>query len=368
MQFTIDAKRLAGALRKVKGATEKRNTMPILSSVVIDAIADSVTFSATDLEVGIQVTEKVAPNIALGSVVLPLDKLLKVARKLKGWVSFEALDNDYVAIGCEASGSKVTLAGNARAEYPILPGEPDRVRKVTGKALGEAISTVLHAASKDETRYNLNGIYIDADSKPTVRVIATDGHRLAVADAGPMLLPWEGGVIVPAKAAKLLVGFLKGEGSVAVAADAQSIRVSGDSWAVSIRLIEGEYPNYEQVIPETSAEYLTADTDTFTAAVGSALEMSAERSRAIKFVLNGGLELHSNNPDLGNAVVDCPCERSGYRDLTLAFNGRYITDAVTAVCGGRVRIDFRGKDPETSPVKISGSEPFPFAVVMPMRV
>ncbi len=365
MQFSIDAKQLVGALRKVKGATEKRNTMPIRESVVIDAIADSVTFSATDLEVGIQVTEKVAPNITLGSVVLPLDKLLKVARKLKGVVSFESLDNDYVAIGCEESGSKVTLAGSSREEYPVLPGEPERVRKVTAGALGKAIVTVLHAASADSTRYNLNGIYIDADSELTVRVIATDGHRLAVADAGPMLLPWEGGIIVPAKAAKLLAGFLKGADSVSVAADARILRVSGDSWAVSIRLIDGEFPNYEQVIPKAVNDTVTADPAAFSEALGAARELAAERSQAVKLVLNGGLEFHANNPDLGDSVVKCACERWGAENWELAFNGRYLADAVKAVCDSRVKIEIRDA---TSPVRISGAEAFPFAVVMPMRL
>ena len=368
MQFTIDAKLLVRALRKVKGAIDKSNRIPILNSVVIETNADSVIFTATDLEVVVEVIEYAAFDQHDGSVVIPLEKVLKLARKLKGPVSFESADYNAVVIRCPERGSKTTLAGSPRDEFPSLPGVPEKQVEVDAKALGTAIATVLHAASKDETRYNLNGVYIDSDSEPTVRVVATDGHRLAVADAGSMNLPWKGGITVSLKGAKYLTDFLKGEDTVTVACESNALRVSGDSWSISTNLLEGEFPNYSQVIPKMIGETLIADPAQFSAALETAYEMAAERSKAVKIVLNDGLEFHTQNPDIGDSVVECPCERSGTETRTLAFNGKYLADAVAAVCDSRVMIEFAPNTPELSPIRISGSEPFPFCVVMPMRV
>ena len=98
---------------------------------------------------------------------------------------------------------------------------------------------------------------------------------------------------------------------------------------------------------------------------GAALELAPERSGAVKLVLNGGLEFHTNNPDLGDSVVECPCERSGSDSIEVGFNGRYLAQAISAVCDSRVKLEVKDA---TSPVRISGAEPFPFAVVMPMRL
>lgn len=369
MQFTIEATKLVGALKKVKGAIAKRNSMPILGSVVIEAYADSVTFKATDLEVGIEAVESEALVQVEGAAVIPFEKTLRLARKFKGAVSFKLNDQNHVEIGCRELGSQTRIAGSPRSEYPALSEAPTRHYRVEAEPLRAALETVLHAVSKNETRYNLNGVYIDADSKPTPRVIATDGHRLALADAGPISLPWEGGVIVPWNGVANLVSLLKGEATVAVAIDPEgrkrSLWIAGSDWALAVRLTEGEFPNYEQVIPKAVNDTVIADPKEFSAALATALELAAERSRAVKLVLNGGLEFHTNNPDLGDSVVACPCERSQTEEWSLAFNGRYLADAVKAVCDTRVMLEFRDA---TSPVRISGAEPYPFAIVMPMRV
>ena len=110
---------------------------------------------------------------------------------------------------------------------------------------------------------------------------------------------------------------------------------------------------------------MIVDPAAFSAALGTASELAAERSQAVKLVLNGSLEFHANNPDLGDSVVECPCEQRGAEKWEITFNARYLADAVKAVCDSRVKIELKDA---TSPVKISGSESFPFAVVMPMRI
>jgi len=369
MKFSLDAVLLVKALRRVKGAMSKRVTMPILGSVVIEARKGKVTFRATDLETGVEITERGAVVEKHGVVVLPLDKALKLIRKLKGQVSLESGDAFATVIRCPDRKSKTTLAGHPVDEFPTLPSVLENSLEIDAGAFGTAVATVLHATSKDETRYNLNGVYIDAGSKKkSVQVVATDGHRLAVADMGSIKLPWEGGIIVPLKGAKYLTDFLKGEDTVTIAHEKNALCVSGVSWVVSIRLIDGEYPDYKKVIPKKGGETLTADQKEFSEALATANEMALERTRTVKLVLDGGLELHTSNPDLGDSVVECPCEWSGTEARKLAFNGRYLTEAIAAVCDGRVRIEFAPDNAELSPIRISGSKKFPFAVVMPMRV
>ncbi|KKL54458.1 hypothetical protein LCGC14_2265200 [marine sediment metagenome] len=369
MKFTIDAALLAKVLRKVNGVVEKRNVMPILASVLIEAHGNSVTFRATDLEIGVEITETDVLVADEGSVIVPVEKVLKLTRKLKGQVSLKSAKDDTLVITCPSRRSRTTLAGSPVDEFPAHPPVPGKQVEVDAGALGTAIATVLHACSKDETRYNLNGVYIVTAPTRIVKVVATDGHRLVVASAGSMKLPWKGGIIVPLKGAQYLVNSLKGEDTVEIAYEKSALRVSGGSWVVSIRLIEGEFPNYNQVIPKKVGDTLIVDKKEFSDALATANEMAAERSRAVKLVISaGGLELHTSNPDFGDSVVECPCGWSGSVPRTLAFNGRYLTDAVAAVCNGRVRIDFSSPKAEFSPIRISGSEEYPFCIVMPMRV
>ncbi len=370
MRFTLEAKDLVAALRKTKGATEKRNYMPILACVVIDAHADTVTYAATDLEVSVEIVDPLALVQTEGSAVLPLDKLLKLARKLKGAVSFESAKDDAVVIRCEERGSTTTLQGSARDEFPTLPGEFSADQsEIDAVTFGSALAAVLHAASKDESQYNLNGVCVDADTYETPRAVATDGQRLAIADMKSLSLPWTGGIIIPLKGVKLLVGLMKGEEAVRVATDPapfKSLRIAGDTWTLTVRLIEGEFPNYEQVIPKTIGETVTVDRDEFAAALDTASELAAERTMTVKLVINSGIDLCTNNPDLGDSVVKCSCDRAGTEEIEVGFNVKYLADAIKAVCDGRVTLEFA--DYKWAPVRISGSEPTPFAIVMPMRL
>jgi DNA polymerase-3 subunit beta len=371
MQFTIDAKRLKAALGKVKRATDRKPNMPILENVSIEARVNGVTFAATDLELAISATVE-TPVETQGETLLPLVALQKLTKGWKGAVHFVA-DTPYsVAIGCFESGTAVSLVAKSRDEYPILPESPLGSVEILAQPLREALETVVHACSVDETRYNLNGVYLE----PGGRAVATDGHRLAVADfdAGP--LPWVEGIIVPLKAVKALTALLKKADIVLAVSSAKFMHISGDDWFASIRLIEGEFPNYQQVVPKAIGETVKADSGAFLSALATINQTAPERSHAVKIVLNGGMELHTSNPDLGESRVDCPCSRSGGDLIEVGFNGRYLEQAIGAVCDSELYIGFAAATtsgrttygPETSPIRISGSNPDRFAVVMPMRL
>jgi DNA polymerase-3 subunit beta len=367
MQFTIDAKRLKAALGKVKRVTDRKPNLPILESVVIEARVNGVTFSATDLEVSISATVD-TPVETRGETLLPLVALQRLVKGWKGAVVFKA-DTPYsVAVGCLETGSSVSLVAKSRDDYPGLPESPSGMVELAAQPLREALEAVTHACSSDETRYNLNGVYLE----PSGRAVATDGHRMAVVDfdAGP--LPWAEGIIVPLKAVKALTALLKKADIISAVSSAKFMCVTGDDWFMSIRLIEGEFPNYQQVIPKAIGETVKTDSGAFLSALATANETAPERNHAVKIVLNGSMELHTSNPDIGDFVVDCPCKRSGSDLIELGFNGRYLEQAVKAVCDSELYIGLapvgERSGPTASPIRISGSDSGRFAVVMPMRV
>jgi DNA polymerase-3 subunit beta len=283
----------------------------------------------------------------------------------------ESGEDNKVVFRSAEPGFSVTVQGAPVDEYPTLPDyEPTRGERVPSAGLYRALKAVLHAASKDETRYNLNGVMVDADGEPTVRCVATDGHRLCVADAGPVSLPWSGQVIIPARAVKLLLPLMFKSPEVClsqVGKPFQTITISGDGWSVAVRTIEGEFPNYHQVIPRDTAETVQVNRAEFVEAVSSMIAVAPERSHAVKFTINGDIVLEVNNPDLGYASTRCECDRaSGQPEIAVAFNGKYILDALKELDAPKIQFAFKD---EISPVRFTEQhESHPLCVVMPMRV
>jgi DNA polymerase-3 subunit beta len=233
------------------------------------------------------------------------------------------------------------------------------------------IEQTMYAASVDETRYNLNGVYFErlADSDKT-RMVATDGHRLAIVDRalGSNLDGLDTGVIIPRKGLAELKRLLDEEDTdeFEMGFDGNSSLVRKGDVTLVMRLIEGEFPNYRQVIPKEANIHLTLPVESLSRALRRVALLSAERSRAIKLELTTGqLCLSSNNPDVGDAREELDVDYAG-DPLSIAFNARYLMDALTAVKAKEVRIDLRD---ESSPTQLRPTDDDDaLAVVMPMRV
>jgi len=366
MKFSIEQKALAASLRQAKRFTELK-TMPILSSVVITADkADRVRFQATDLEISIKLSQ--AANVTeQGVVVVPVRQALALVSKLKGMVTVESAEDDSVVFRSESQGFSAKLAGNPFDEYPTLPTFDQVGDWVASQALARAFKTVLHAVGKDMTRYNLNGICIDSDGEPTVRCIATDGHRLAVADAGPISLPWSDEVILPLKVVKLLIPLLSKVQQVRMVMNGtHQLQVSNGEWSVCCRLIEGEFPNWKQVVPREITETIQVDRDEFADALASIIPMAPERSRMVRLVINGDIRMETSNPDFGDSSISCACDRWDSKpEMVMAFNGNYLLDAIKELDAQKIHIEIKD---DVSPVRFSVcEEPLPFSIVMPMR-
>jgi len=374
MKFTIGKGELLRGIGRIQSIVEKRSTMPILANVYIDAQKNgkdgSLELAATDLEVGIRSMHS-ADVKRPGRLTVSAKKLYEILRELpEEPVQIESTPNAYLSLRCARAAFE--LAGNAAEEYPALPAlTPGETVSVAGLLLGQMIERTMYAASADETRYNLNGVFVEFISETQkLRMVATDGHRLAYVDRplGVVLESLGRGVIIPRKGLAELKRLVDEDDSdeVELGFEGSSALVRKRGVTLSMRLIEGEFPNYRQVIPKPGKHQIVMPSEPLVQALRRVIVIAAERSRAVKLELGSGtLRLSSNNPDLGEAREELDVDYMG-EELTLAFNARYLLDALSFLGAKEVRLGFQDA---VSPAQVApADDPDSLAVVMPMRL
>ena len=374
MKFTIEKTELQKGLARIQAIVEKRNSMPILANVLIEASkkgkSSQLQLSATDLEVGIRGVHE-AKVEAAGGVTASAKKLFEIVRELADEpVQISTTENQYLDIRCARA--KFVLAGTAAEEYPTLPEfTPGKTVTLQAAVLSTMIERTMYATSMDETRYNLNGVFLEQRTdRDVIRMVATDGHRLAYVDrelsAGFEGLPT--GVIIPRKALAEIKRLVDEEDTdeVEIGFEGNHGLVRKGSVTLTMRLIEGEFPNYQQVIPEQTNHHLLVPTETLAHALRRVALLSSERGRAVTLDLSDGtLALSANNPDLGEAREEIDIDYAGEK-LSIAFNARYLMDALGALATKEARLEFQDS---LSPAQLIPSDDADtLAVVMPMRV
>jgi DNA polymerase-3 subunit beta len=374
MKLSIDKTDLLRGLGRIQAIVEKRNSMPILANVLLTASGKMETgrleLAATDLEVGVRGLHAARVSRA-GAVTVSARKLYDIVRELPDEpVQLDASAQSYLEL--RSGRSRFNLAGAAAEEYPTLPEfSPNQLVRLQAAVLSQMIERTMYASSMDETRYNLNGVYFElAASDGKLRMVATDGHRLALVDRsiGAQAGGLTSGVIIPRKGLAELKRLVDEE-------DADEIELGfegnnglarkGDVTLV-MRLIEGEFPNYKQVIPKASDRKLTIEADPLVRALRRVALLSAERSRAVKLEIGEGkLLISSSNPDLGDAQEELDVDYAGPA-TSIGFNAKYLLDCLGALATKEIQLAFRDGD---KPVEIRPSDdPDTLAVVMPMRL
>ena len=373
MKFSIEGGEFQRGLGRIQSIVEKRNTMPILANALLEVTGKkegSLELAATDLEVGIRSSHpcEVAKP---GRLTVSARKLHEIVRELpEERVHLEASSNAYLTLRCARA--EFTLAGTTAEEYPSLPNfAPKSLAVVPAAVLSEMIDRTMYAASTDETRYNLNGVYVERIPETgKLRMVGTDGHRLAYVDRalGDFTSLADTGVIIPRKGLAELKRLVDEEDAdeIELGFEGNNGLARKGSVALTMRLIEGEFPNYRQVIPTDRGQQLLLPTEMFTHALRRVALLSAERSRAVKLELSEGqMRLSSNNPDLGDAREELDIDYAG-ETTSIAFNARYLIDAVSAARSKEIRFAFRDA---LSPAELSpGDDGDALAVVMPMRL
>lgn len=368
MKLTIGRDELLGGLSHVQAIVERRGMLPILSNALLRAGSDQILLAATDLEVGV-VSTREANVEKPGAVTLAAKKLYEIVRELEaGQVSLWIEDDSRVRI--EGGSARFSLLSISPEEYPTLPS-PEGVSfvEIDAALLAEMIDRTLYATSTDETRYNLTGVFMELGEASRICFVATDGHRMArVEKAPPVPVAFlDRGIIVPRKGvAEIRKLCDETAGTVEVGLGEGFLLVRSPGLQLSCRLIDGEFPNYRQVIPKEGKIRLVLERDGLTRALRRVALVAQERSGGFKLALaDGELELTASNPDLGEAREVIAIEYTGERFQT-GFNARYVLDALGSMGSKQVVLELVD---ELSPARLQpADDPDHVAVVMPMRL
>jgi len=363
MKFRISKEAFLEGLQKVQHVVSSRTTLPILSNVLLVAKDGRLQFTTTDLDVGI--TGSVEAQIEKeGATTLPAKRLVSIVRELPASeveVTVDAKNHAQIRSGP----SFFKIIGLSETEFPPLPDfEGARVFKIPQQVLRDGLRKTSYAISTDETRYVLNGIFTSfRDGKMTL--VATDGRRLAMVDADlEFPASHETDVIIPTKAVQELQRLLGDAGEVVVKlSDNQISFTVGDSLLAS-KLIEGNYPNYRQVIPGDSNERVVISREALLETVRRVSLLSSDKSNSVKLVFSENhIEITANSPDVGEAQESMDVAYTG-RPMQIAFNPEFLQAPLRALDAEDVYLDLID---EMSPgvLRIEGSFLY---VLMPMRV
>lgn len=373
MEFKIDKEQFLKSLQKIQGIVEKRTSMPILSNVLLEATETSLLVTATDLEVGMKSSYS-AEVVTPGKITVSAKKLYEIVKELPNQpISFLTKDNDWVEIKCGKV--QFNIVGLSPDEFPYFPDvKEENLFEIETSLLRGMIERTSYAICTDETKYNLNGIFIKVEVRPDgsngLKMVSTDGHRLSIASgnlkgtAGPELLK---GVILPKKGVYEMKKITDEEGGTLLFGfmDNNAVIKRGDSYMV-MRLVDGEFPDYNRVIPTTNTRVVTVGKEEFSHSVRRMAILSSEKFKGIMLeISSGGIRISSSNPELGDAMEEIDVEYTG-EPISVRFNARYLLDVLSVSETERVEMKFKD---ELSPSIIvpENSDSF-LAVIMPMRL
>jgi DNA polymerase-3 subunit beta len=364
MEVHVDRDTFMRSLQMVHNIVEPRQTMPILANVLIEAEGEGIRLTATDLEVGVRVSVP-ARIAAPGAVTISARKLLEIVKELPpAPLSLKVQENAWVALRC--AGAAYKLVGLAPEDFPaVAPGGAVTWISVDGKTLRDMLEQTMFAISHDESRYALNGVLLVLGNRE-IRLVATDGHRLALAVR--VAPERETGVsgIVPRKAVHEIARIVGSGEDVEVAVGENQFLLRMPNVLLVARLIEGTFPNYEQVVPRAHPHRVVLSRSALAAALRRVSVLSEERTKPVKFMLSPGfLKLAAYSPDYGEAEEQMEVQYTG-EEITIGFNSRYVLEALGAQESEQIVLEV--KDGLSPGVIKSFEEGGSLCVIMPMRI
>lgn len=365
MKISIERGALLRTLGHVQSVVERRNTIPILANVLLDATADSLTITSTDLD--IQATETLATKVEQpGKTTISAHTFYEIVRKLP----------DGSTVDINLDGQHLTIkAGRSRFNLPVLPaedfplivaGQLPTTFEMSAEQLGNMFSSARYAISTEETRYYLNGIYFHV-LDGSLLAVATDGHRLARIHAEqPSGVEIEG-IIIPRKAiGEVLKVIDEVEGNVFIEISASKIRFTLGNTIITSKLIDGTFPDYRRIIPTQNDKIVRISAHALAQGIDRVSTIASERTRAVKVTLKTNkLLLTVTSPEFGVATEEVEAEYSG-EELDIGFNARYFLDVLNQHGkNAEIKIAF---DNPNAPVLITANDGGDdIAILMPMR-
>ena len=368
MNLTITKEQILNGLQAVQNVVSSRTTLPILSNVLLRAEGDRLEFTATDLDVTVacSVEAKVKKG---GATTIPVRRLFGIVRELNGGeLDLEVDDKNVCSVRCGTSFYKIH--GIGADEFPPMPKfKDDKKVTLTQETTKSMLGKTSFAISTDESRYVLNGVLFSLkDHKMTV--VATDGRRLALADEEVEISEKsQGEFIIPAKAVNELNRLLqeKGDVEIKIGENQAAFKLKDDkgfSILVLTKLIEGNYPNYRQVIPSETKERVPLVREEFLHALRRAEIMTSEKANSVKLTFSkNSLAITANSPEVGEARESLAVNYKG-KEIAIAFNPKFLIEPLNALTEDEVFFELID---ELSPGVLKINGPFLY-VVMPMRL
>jgi DNA polymerase-3 subunit beta len=370
MEFTVRKFDLLQELTLIQGVVERKTTIPILANVLVKAEGGELGIAATDLEIGLK-SVCVSKTTVPGTITLPAKRLYEIVRALPDKeIKFKRGEANWVTVTCGSS--RFRIAGLPQDDFPALPEPKSEIGKIPADVLAKLITRTIFAISTEDSKYTLSGALLLL--KPgSITMVATDGHRLAHVEKSETLedVKEEIKVLVPRKAMGELVRM------ISESADTERIGFSRDDNHLFFdmgkrllisRMLTGQFPNYEAVLPRNNDRIVTVNREEVAAAVKRVAILSDERSHTVKLALsNGAMEITASHSDLGEAHESLEVDYNK-EDLQVGFNFQYLLDFLTTADEPEVNFEF--KDSESA-AQLRAQPPSDYNyryVVMPMRI
>ncbi|HUB05622.1 MAG TPA: DNA polymerase III subunit beta [Myxococcales bacterium] len=368
MELKIPVEELSKALYRTQGIVERKTTNPVLANVLLEAKKDGgLTVSAFDMEIGL-IGQHRCEVLKEGAVALPARHLYDIVRSLPAaQVSLKRAANGQVEI--QSGSARFKIVATPAEDYPALPKpEGQGGFEIAADVLAQMIERTAFAISTDETRYNLGGVYLEQADKGALRMVATDGHRLSLVDrqvSGSAKL--DKGVLIPKKGLLELRRLLGEDGGACQLGFTKGSAVfKRDGVVMIMRLLDGQFPDYRQVVPKESEKSVTVGRSALSDTLKRISLIASDKTSGIRLDLaSDHVSISSQNPDLGEAQEDLPAKVVG-EGLKIGFNARYLIEALAVLACDEVRLELSD---ELSPGVLRGiGEEGYLAVVMPMRI
>jgi DNA polymerase-3 subunit beta len=374
MKIQIAREDLLTALQRVQGVVEKRNTMPILANILLEAKPEGLDIVATDLEIGMRGLYKATVHEP-GSVTFSARTLFDILKEIRhSDIELVVGENNWVTV--KAGKSQFRVVGLPSKDYPALPAiEREGLMAIPAQGLLQLLKKTVFAVGEKDTRYVLNGLLITlipSGANVTLRLVGTDGHRLAWAEQEmtpdkAAIPPAEIKVIIPKKAAIEIRRLLEEDDEQPFLGFTKNMLIFRKSGLVlTSRIMEGTYPNYQQVVPKESSKKVTVNKSDLEGALRRVAILSRDKAHAVKLSINPDhIHLSSKSPDLGEADEDIPAKFGG-ESFSTGFNARYFLDVLSVIETESLTLQM---ETPLSPCLIQeqGNPTFK-AVVMPVKV
>ncbi len=369
MEFKINRNTFLDGIQKTLGIVEKKTTMPILNNVLLKAEANKLKIIATDREISL-ISDYEAEIVEKGEITISAKKLYEMVREIQGEVISFTQNNNVVKISCQRAVYKIP--GLPAEDFPSIADDHDvQLFNIKGTIIKDLINKTAFAMATDEMRKNLNGVLLEAvsdESNNVLRMVATDGHRLAVAKdviSEPFLETGKG-VIIPRKGLMEVKKIIDENESVKIGIHKNMFVIKTDSTLLKVSLVDADYPDYKRVIPAEKGINIVLEKESFLHALRRMNVVSSERYGGVILSFSEGkLTLNSTNLDVGEATEEIDITYSG-EDMDVGFNVNYLIDAISVISKESILFEV-GSGIKPSVIKQTEGDDY-LCIVMPLKI